>query len=120
MDYLTYEHRQGYSRVDHMADEVIARAVRRLGGDTAGVIAQHVGLASHSVPMGRIEVRLPWSAATKRAMVRALREARGEFASRPDCVIIVCRYRRRRLRGTSTVVTERWRGGREWVEVDAA
>lgn len=88
--YYTYRHRAGYGRDDHMADEIIARAARRLGGDTAGYIAQAVGLASHAVPMDSLRVSLPAAAGVRRRMERALRLASREVPRR-DCRIDVVR-----------------------------
>ena len=77
--YYTYVHLAGYSRVDHLAPELIARAARRLGLDTGSAIAAACGLVSHAVPSSCGEVRVSSSPTTRRRMLSALRAARGEF-----------------------------------------
>lgn len=87
--YYTYVHRAGYGRDDHMAAELISRAARQLGLDTGDSIAQHVGLASHPVPLSSGEVRLASGPGVRAKMTRAMRVARAELVRRPDCVIEV-------------------------------
>jgi len=91
--YYHYHHAPGYGRDDHMAGEVIARAARQLGYDTDHLIAQHMGLAAHAVPIGSCDVRVPATLGVqgrvRRRMTRALARAYREFARRPDCTIYV-------------------------------
>lgn len=88
--YYEYHHAHGYGRDDHMADEIIARAARRLGEDTGRYIAQAAGLASHSVPMRSMSVRLPAGPGVRARMERALHEARQEVARRDCAISVVC------------------------------
>jgi hypothetical protein len=83
--YYTYEHCAGYSHDDHLADEVIARAAAYLGYDTGDVIAQHMGLASHPVPLPGIELRVPNESGAWRRMQAALANARRDVL--PHCVV---------------------------------
>lgn len=80
-----YEHRPGYGRHDHLADEVIARAAAYLGYDTGDVIAQHMGLASHPVPLPGIELRVPNESGAWHRMHAALARARRDVL--PHCVV---------------------------------
>lgn len=90
MRYYTYEHRPGWGRDDHLADEVIARAARQLGiAGTGSYIAQHLGLASHPCPNGTAEVRVAAVRGAKARMRGALRRARREFRRNPDCAIVI-------------------------------
>lgn len=85
-----YVHHAGYGRDDHMADELIARAIRQLGGDTGSAIAAHVGLASHPIPAPGVAVYLEGHE-NKRRMVSAMRRAKREPGVRGchDCCIAV-------------------------------
>ena len=106
--YYEYVHRPGYGRMDHLADEVVARAARRLGtSGTDEYIAACVGLASHTVPMAGVSVRLPSGPGVRRRMVAALRAAERETLGG--------RYVDTRI-DIECVRTIRWRRGehREW------
>lgn len=112
MTYYTYIHRAGYGRDDHMADELIGRACRQLGGDAGSYIAEACGLASHSVPHSAPNVRVPPGKSVRRTMERALRRAREEMAGRIDVVIdVVCVNEFRDGDGDYVV---QHRCGREW------
>lgn len=90
--YYTFVHYPGYGREDHLADDLIARAVRQLGGDTSHLVAQHLGLLSHAVPTNSLEVRLPAQRGVAARMRGALRRARREYPHRaygPDCAVVV-------------------------------
>ena len=94
--YYEYRHRPGYGRDDHMADEVIARAARRLGsGGCDDHIAASLGLVSHPVPLGGVEYRMPAAPGVRRRMERALSAAQQEFARRQDCWVYVACVRER-------------------------
>lgn len=121
-----YVHRAGYGRMDHLADEIIARAARRLGASGAdGYIAACVGLASHSVPMAGASFRLPAGPGVRRKMISALRAAEKETLggryvdTRIDieCVRTV-RYGRGEHREwpSHAVCVREVRRGRRWVE----
>lgn len=116
MSYYTYESRPGYGRDDHMADEIIARAARRLGlAGAERFILQAAGFVSHAVGESA-EVRIEGTPGTRRRMERALSAARREVM-RPDCRIVICCYRTRWERdedGALVRVTERRRGN-AWV-----
>jgi hypothetical protein len=93
---MSYQHRAGYGRHDHLAQEVIARAMRRLGYDTEHLIAQHVGLAAHPCPLQAIKVRLIAKDAKEAARIatqmrQAISAARCELPIRPDTRIDVTR-----------------------------
>jgi hypothetical protein len=93
MTYYEYQHVPGYGRDDYMAEEIIARAARRLGAVGADhYIAQAVGLASHPIPLGSVEVRVPGGPGVRRRMERALSAARREVRHR-DCLIEIVAYR---------------------------
>lgn len=113
--YYTYVHRAGYGRDDHMADELIARAIRALGVPGAEAsIAAAVGLASHAVPMDGANVRIPAGPGVRVQMERALRSARREFARRPDLsVTVVCC---RKIRRDGRIIIEERHGAR-WVAI---
>jgi hypothetical protein len=136
-DYLTLWHAAGYGRDDHLAGEVIARAARILGWvDADDYIMAAVGMGAHAVPQGNPQIRVPYSPAAKRAMERAIRDARHEFARRPDCSVSVRRLRTRVETDTRDVTyltdgdraidiiygeivhTEVWEGGRNWRAVE--
>lgn len=101
-----YEHRAGYGRDDHMAEELIARAARQLGLDTSDRIAQCIGLASHPVPMGTSTVRLAAGRGVRQRMSRALRAAHEEIGHYVDVRIDVVRIRTRTEYETRTVRIE--------------
>lgn len=88
MTHYRYRHQPGYGGHDHMADEIIARAARRLGLDTGAYITQAAGYAAHGVPMAHAVVRLPVGRGVQRRMADALRWARLEVTCR-DCRIVV-------------------------------
>ena len=114
MSTYEYQHRAGYGRDDHLADELIARAARQLGCDVDARIAAHAGFISHPCPIGAGTVRLPVERGTRARMEGALRRARNEFLHRPDCAVVVVCIRRRREDGM--LVTEE-RRGRAWVPI---
>lgn len=92
--YYTFRHFPGHGRDDHMADEIIARAARRLGLDTDARIRQHIGFASHSVPMGGIVISVPVARGAKARMLRALRAAKAEITAKYiSCLVAVVKER---------------------------
>lgn len=92
MSHYTYRHRAGYGREDHLADELIARAIRQLGiSGVEGTIAAHLGLTSHAVPVVGVNVVLPARRGVKARMLGALRRARREVGRYWDCAVTVVR-----------------------------
>jgi hypothetical protein len=57
-NYYTFTHHAGYGRGDHLADEVIARALGAMGYDTGDRLLAATGFAAHSCPMPGIDVRI--------------------------------------------------------------
>lgn len=96
-DYVTYRHREGFGRTDHLADEIIVRAARILGLCGDRPVAEAAGFASHAVGQTHA-VRLRGADAKKR-MRAALRAARAEMPCRTDCRIDVV--------GVTTVIDDR-------------
>jgi hypothetical protein len=126
--YYTYRHWQGYGREDHLANELIARAMRRLGLSTGTYIAASMGLLSHPVPMASPDSRMSPAPGIRSRMETALRRAKLEMACcwgrrhGPDCSVSVECYRERVVSDTTggcfysrpTRLIER-RDGHRWV-----
>lgn len=77
--YYTFSHEPGYGSMDHLAPELIARAIRQLGTDTTQYVAASMGFVAHGVPMSSLDFRLPATRGAAAKMKSALRRARQEM-----------------------------------------
>jgi hypothetical protein len=94
MSYYTIVHLPGWGRDDHMADEIILRAARRLSLASTADVARAAGLISSSSCHAR-ELRVPRAAGAKARVLRALRAAFGEIRSNDCRIAVACRRERR-------------------------
>lgn len=86
-----YEHVAGYSRLDHLAEEIIARAARHLGLAGDRDVARELGMVSRAVGGGSVRVSLPVARGTRQRMRGALRRAEAEMGGGASLPMIVIR-----------------------------
>lgn len=111
MTYYIYSHHPGYGRHDHMAPEIIARALSYLGHDNMNhMILASMGFLSHGCPLNVHDVKIPSRPGMRRKMERALRRAYAFMRERSwawDTYITVECYRERKSKDEKTVLEVR-------------